>query len=64
MGVIIALALVATFALGFLVGFRVSIERHEWIRAQQQAEEERLAEAEELYAARAVLHGHSRRQNP
>jgi hypothetical protein len=64
MAVIIALVLVAVFALGFAVGFRVSVERYEWTRAQRQADEENLAEAEELYAALAVVQAHSHRRNP
>ena len=64
MAVIIALALVAMFALGFAVGFRVSIERYEWTQAQRQADEERLAEEEELYAALAAVQAHSLRRNP
>ena len=64
MAVIIALALVAMFALGFAVGFRVSIERYEWTQAQRQADGERLAEEEELYAALAVVQAHSHRRNP
>jgi hypothetical protein len=64
MAVIIALALIAMFALGFLVGFRMSIERYEWTQAQRQADEEKLAEKEELYAAWAALKAHSHRRNP
>lgn len=64
MAVIIALALVAMFALGFAVGFRVSVERYEWTQARRQADEERLAEEEELYAALAVVQAHGHRRNP
>jgi len=64
MAVIIAFALVAVFALGFAVGFRVSVERYEWTQAQRQADEENLAEAEELHTALAVLQAHSHRRSP
>jgi hypothetical protein len=43
---------------GTTAGILLTIARREHVRAQRQAEEDRLAEQEELYAAWAMIHGH------
>lgn len=57
---IFLLAVLVAGAVGILVGIRLTIERYERIRAQRQADEERLAEVEELYAAWAALRNRDR----
>jgi hypothetical protein len=43
---------------GVAGGVLLAIARREHVRAERQAEEDRLAEQQELYAAWAMIHGH------
>lgn len=54
------LALPVILGAGAALGILLSIWHREHLRAERQAEEERLAEQQELYAAWATIHGHPR----
>ena len=43
---------------GITAGVLLTALHREHVRAERQAEEDRLAEQEELYAAWAMIHGH------
>jgi hypothetical protein len=43
---------------GITAGVLLTIARREHVRAERQAEEDRLAEQEELYAAWSMIHAH------
>jgi hypothetical protein len=43
---------------GVTAGILLTVARREHIRAERQAEEDRLAEQEEMYAAWAKIHAH------
>jgi len=43
---------------GITAGILLTIAHREHIRAERQADEDRLAEQQELYAAWAMIHGH------
>jgi hypothetical protein len=43
---------------GITAGVLLTVLHREHVRAEQRAEEDRLAEREELYAAWAMIHGH------
>jgi hypothetical protein len=55
------LAVLAILGAGMMAGILFTIARREHVRAQRQAEEDRLAEQQELYAAWAMIHGHPHR---
>jgi MFS superfamily sulfate permease-like transporter len=61
MGIIITLVAVATFVVGVVAGIVLTVEHYGRVRAQQQADEERLAELQELYAAWAALRRNDQR---
>lgn len=58
--VILVLVFLAALAAGAAAGCLMTIEHYERLAARQQADEEELAEVEELYAAWATL----RREQP
>jgi hypothetical protein len=52
------LSVLAILGAGMMAGILLTIAHREHVRAQRQAEEDRLAEQQELYAAWAMIHGH------
>lgn len=54
------LAVLVILAAGITAGILLTIGHREHVRAERQAEEDRLAEQRELYAAWAMIHGHPR----
>lgn len=54
------LAVLMILVAGAAVGILFHIRHREHVRAEQQAEEDRLAEQQELYAAWAKIHTHPR----
>jgi hypothetical protein len=52
------LAVLMTLGVGTTGGILLTMARREHVRAERQAEEDRLAEREELYAAWAMIHDH------
>jgi hypothetical protein len=52
------LAVLMTLPAGITVGILLTSAHRAHLRAERQAEEERLAEQQELYAAWAMIHSH------
>ena len=61
---IIDLLAVMILAAGLMAGFLITVGHRAHVRAQRQAEEDRLAEQQELYAAWAKTHAHPHGQGP
>jgi hypothetical protein len=52
------LTVLLTLGAGVTAGILLTVAHREHVRAQQRAEEDRLAEQQELYAAWARIHAH------
>jgi hypothetical protein len=59
--IILAALLLGTFAAGIVAGVTLTIARYQAIATRQDAYEEEMAEAEELFAAWAALRADARR---
>ncbi len=54
------LALLTILGAGAVAGILLTIQHYEHIRAELQADEDQLAEQQELYAAWGMIHAHPR----
>jgi alkylation response protein AidB-like acyl-CoA dehydrogenase len=61
MGIIVTLALLAALAAGTGMGILLTVGHYARARAQQQADEQKLAEFQELYAVWAALRNKGQR---
>jgi alkylation response protein AidB-like acyl-CoA dehydrogenase len=61
MGIIVTLALLAALAAGAGMGILLTVGHYARARAQQQADEQKLAEFQELYAVWAALRNKGQR---